>query len=412
MGTKKKTWNQTKFPGVRYREHPTRKHGIVKDRYFAIRYQKDGKRPEEGLGWASDGWSAERASIELAALKKAANTGEGPATLQEKRKLEQERREREEAEKKQQEIDAVTFTKFFDDTYYPQAKNDKKKGSWRTEELLSRLWIKPVIGEKPFKEISPIHLERIKKNMADAGKTPRSIHYALATIRQVFNLARAHSVFDGENPVSKVKKPSVDNKRVRFLSRDEAARLMEELLSRSKQLHDISLLSLHCGLRAGEIFNLTWDCIDHERGQILLKDTKSGRNRMAYMTNEVKSVMTELNQTSDSQLVFINRRGRKIKEVSKSFDRAVDEIGLNNGVTDPRQKVVFHTLRHTYASWLVEGGADLYVVKQLMGHSTITMTERYSHLSENALKQAVNQFQGALKGKKAAKSKKVAKLRK
>jgi len=399
MRANKTKWNKTKFPGVRFREHPTRKHGIVKDRYFVIRYQKEGKRKEEGLGWGSDGWTAEKVAIELAGLKKAANTGEGPATLQEKRDLENERRRRDEAQKKQQEIDSVTFSDFFNDTYLPQAKSNKKRGSWRTEELLFRLWIDPVFKEKPFKDISPLDLERVKKKMADAGKSARSIHYALATVRQVFNLARQLSIFNGDNPVSKVKRPSIDNKRVRFLSRDEAGRLMKELLSRSKQLHDIALLSLYCGLRAGEIFNLTWDCLDFGRGQVLLKDTKGGRNRTAYATEEVKAMLKALSKNPQSRFIFPNRKGQRMTEVSRVFDKAVDALELNSGVTDPRQKVVFHTLRHTFASWLVEGGTDLYVVKQLMGHSTIAMTERYSHLSENALKQAVSQFQETLKDK-------------
>ena len=64
-------WKKTKYPGVRYYEHATRKHGIRKDRYYAIRYQKEGKRKEEGLGWASKGWTAEEANVELSELKKA-----------------------------------------------------------------------------------------------------------------------------------------------------------------------------------------------------------------------------------------------------------------------------------------------------------------------------------------------------
>jgi site-specific recombinase XerD len=69
---------------------------------------------------------------------------------------------------------------------------------------------------------------------------------------------------------------------------------------------------------------------------------------------------------------------------------------LSKGIEDKRQKVVFHTLRHTYASWLVERGADLYTVKELMGHKTLAMTERYSHLGENTLKQAVSRLDESL----------------
>ena len=74
-------WKKTKHQGVRYYEHKTRKHGVNLDRYFAIRYQVDGKRKEEGLGWTSDKWTAEKAALELAALKKARTLGEGLARL-------------------------------------------------------------------------------------------------------------------------------------------------------------------------------------------------------------------------------------------------------------------------------------------------------------------------------------------
>ena len=87
-----KKWHSTKYPGVRYREHPTRKHGVKKDRYFAIRHQVKGKRKEEGLGWSSEGWTVHKASITLAELKKGYVTGEGPTRLSEKRRLAKEKK--------------------------------------------------------------------------------------------------------------------------------------------------------------------------------------------------------------------------------------------------------------------------------------------------------------------------------
>ena len=60
--------------------------------------------------------------------------------------------------------------------------------------------------------------------------------------------------------------------------------------------------------------------------------------------------------------------------------RSVNEIGLNDGITDRKQKFTFHGLRHTYASWLVQNGIPLITVQKLLGHSSITMTERYAHL--------------------------------
>lgn len=398
-----KKWMKTSYPGVRCREHPTRKHGVKPDKYFAIYYRVDGKRREEGLGWASEGWTAKKASVQLAKLKEAHLTGKGPQSLAEQRQQEKARREEEKLRQEREEREAVTFETFFNETYFPQAKANKSKRSYSREHDLFRLWISPVIGKKPLKKISPLDLERIKKNMADAGKAPRSIHYCLATIRQIFNLARMLGLYEGDNPVSKVKKPSVDNRRIRFLSHDEAETLLADLAKRSPQLHDMALLSLHCGLRAGEIFNLTWDCVDFDRETILLKDPKSKKNRTSYMTNRVKTMLQQRFKQCSEGYVFTDRNGNKIQEISNAFNRAINDLGFNQGVTDPRNRVVFHTLRHTYASWLVENGVNLYTVKELMGHSTLAMTERYSHLGPNTLKDAVRELDKSMERKNGEK---------
>ncbi len=75
-------------------------------------------------------------------------------------------------------------------------------------------------------------------------------------------------------------------------------------------------------------------------------------------------------------------------QVSDAFERCVDALGLNDGVSDPRNKVDFHALRHTFASWLVQKDVAIYTVAKLMGHSTIQMTQRYSHLSPSAERKA------------------------
>ena len=124
----------------------------------------------------------------------------------------------------------------------------------------------------------------------------------------------------------------------------------------------------------------------------MLVDTKSGKNRPAYMTGAVSAMLKS--RARKNELVFPNRRnGKKITQVSDTFDFAVKKLGLNDGVTDRRNKVTFHTLRHTFASWMVEVGTDLYYIKVLLGHSTIALTERYAHVGENALKAAVQRLE-------------------
>ena len=93
-----------------------------------------------------------------------------------------------------------------------------------------------------------------------------------------------------------------------------------------------------------------------------------------------------------SELVFKNTKGGKLERISNTFLRTVDELGFNDGVVDRRDKAIFHTCRHTFASWHVQNGTDLYTVKELLGHSTIQLTERYSHLRPDGLKQATHLF--------------------
>ncbi|MEA2062658.1 MAG: tyrosine-type recombinase/integrase [Gemmatimonadota bacterium] len=381
----KSKWEKTSFPGVRFRKHATRKHGITSDKYFTIRHSTGGKKTEEGLGWASEGMTAKKAFFHLSALKEAHKTGQGAQSMAEKR-------EQKQAETEEKARNDLTFEDFFYKIYFPRAQASKKKRSYNTELSLFKHWIEPIIGKLTFENIAPLHLERIKSNMVKAEKSSATQRYALAVVSQVWNLARRDKIVSGDSPTKQVKIRKVDNRRIRFLSLDEAETLLAELEENSEQLHDMALLSLHSGLRAGEIFNLTWDCLDPDRGTMVLKDTKSGRNRAAFMTKKVAAMLYRRKGDQTNGYIFKTRGGEKIKEISNAFAVIIDKIGFNKGVSDPRDKVVFHTLRHTYASWLVEKGVALYIVKELMGHSTLVMTERYSHVSPRALEEAVRKL--------------------
>jgi len=393
-------WKSTKYPGVRYREHKTRKHGIRPDQYFSIRYQKDGKRKEEGVGWASEGWSPQKVALKLAELKEAAVTGQGESRLSERREKVQAEKEQRQKEKDRQEKDSITLEVFFNSIYYPAIQAEKKKKAHTTEEQLFRIWINPTIGNKPFQEISTFDLERLKKTMVDAGKSPRTIEYALTTLGMIFRYAARTGHHQGDIPTSQVKKPKYDNKRVRFLSTDEAHQLLDTLKMMSPQVHDMALLSLHCGLRAGEIFSLTWGDVDLKHGLVNLLDTKSGCRTLS-MTADVKQIFTTRGPGRREKLIFPAGHGGQIKIISNSFRNGVKKAGFNEGITDRRQRVTFHTLRHSFASWLVMEGISLYEVKELLGHASLAMTERYSHLSPDRNRKAADTM-GAIFQKKSS----------
>lgn len=382
-------YKSTNYPGVRYREHTTRKHGIKPDQYFFIRYQKDGKRKEEGVGWASEGWTPSKVALKLAELKAAATTGDGESRLSDVRAKVEAGKQEEQARQEQEAKDSISLSTYFDEIYYPAISQEKKKSAHGREESLFRLWINPIMGDKPLKEISAFDLERLKKEMTTARKSPRTIEYTLTTLGMIFRHAERLRYFQGDIPTTKVKKPKYDNKRVRFLSHDEAHTLLDLLKGKSQETYEMALLSLHCGLRAGEVFSLTWKDVDLEHGLITLLDTKSSKTRIVSLTDDVQFSFVAKETGSKQDLIFPDRKTGGIrKQISKSFPRAVSEAGLNDGIDDRRQRVTFHTLRHTFASWLVMGGISLYDVKELLGHATLIMTERYAHLAPDRNKKA------------------------
>lgn len=385
---------KTQYVGVRYREHPTRRHNGKPDRYFMIRYRVNGQLKEEGLGWSSQEWNAQKAASVRNDLLKGHKIGEGPQTLSEKRQMAQDQRQEEEIQKELADKQAVTFGSFFTKTYLPNTEPNKSdRSNWREKGLFEN-WIEPTIGNLKLIDVSILHMENIKQAMTDKKQSARSIRYALAVVRQVFNYAKFVKTFAGQSPVENVKFPQADNKRLRFLTKEEAEKLLSELKRRSSQLYEIALVSLRTGARADEIFSLKWADVDLNKGTLTLWDTKNTRTRMALITQDIKDILTEKrnDEIKSTDLVFPGREGVKIVEISSSFRRAVEDLGLNKGITDRRMKVVFHSLRHTYASWLVESGQDLYTIKQLLGHSSISMTERYSHVSNNSLQNAVTKL--------------------
>jgi integrase len=174
----------------------------------------------------------------------------------------------------------------------------------------------------------------------------------------------------------------------------------------------MAAISLLCGLRAGEIFGLTWADIDLVRASLHLRDTKAGDSRTVPLTELAKNVFARrLKAEKDArekaerkgverppkELVFTGRGGVKITSISATFDRAVDALKLNVGITDRRQRLTFHSLRHTCASFLVQSGVPLYTVSRILGHKTMRMTERYSHLAQDDLRHALGNVDAALK---------------
>lgn len=388
----------TSYPGVRFREHPFRKHGIKFDRYFFIRYKLDGKDKEEGVGWASDGMTAEKAHKLLAQIRENIRSGNGPSTLAEMRELAEEEKKKKAEQAEIEKHENLTYAEFFENQYIPATRLHKHPKSVCSELQHHKNWIAPVFKDIPLQKISLKHLEQIMGKMKKAGRKTRSIQYILSTVSQVWNYAKTLGIVEGDSPTRKIKLGKLDNERTRFLTESEAQLLLSVLEKHSMDLRDMAILSLFAGLRAGEIFKLKWSDINLENEIILIRSPKSGKTRYAYMTPEIKHMLKDrsLSKNSPDDLIFPTNNGKQRMCMSKVFSQSVNEAGLNTGVEESKQKVVFHTLRHTFASWLAKKGVPLYTIQALMGHSSFQMVQRYAHLSDESKRGAVEVLNGIL----------------
>lgn len=366
-----------RFSGVYYRESTTKYWRGRPDRCYWVSF-KDSltkKLRWEKCGWASEAWTPEAAQNMRYELLEENRTG--------KYKPKQERKK-----------DLLLFGELAI-KYIEWAKTNKK--SWRDDELRYSKHLEEVFSNTRLKAITPFALEGLKLNLQKKGLAPATVKHVLILIRQMFNKAVSWGLYDGPNPIKQVKLPTINNKRLRFLSQDEANSLLEELSLRSKTTHDIALFSLRTGARFDEVAKLKWQDIDFDNGIIHLEG-KNSETRQAYMTDDIKAILESRNSGIPDEHIFKNRKtGGKINKVSHAYRRTIEALGLNEGVTDPSQKVVFHSLRHTFGSWLAMQGTPIYTIKELLGHKTLAMTERYAHLLPDHKREAIEQMVAGLK---------------
>jgi site-specific recombinase XerD len=133
----------------------------------------------------------------------------------------------------------------------------------------------------------------------------------------------------------------------------------------------------------------------------------------AFMTPEVREMFSGRKQGEPmpEELVSPTGDGHEYADTPTTFRDAVEAMGFNAGISDQRQKVAFHTLRHSYASWLAEAGTDIYTIGKLLGHSTVQMSARYAHLGAGAMQEAMKRLPALPTGGQTGKVVKIKNIR-
>lgn len=145
---------------------------------------------------------------------------------------------------------------------------------------------------------------------------------------------------------------------------------------------NIILVALNTGLRLREILNMKWENVNLYQDYITLRNTKSRKVRVIPMNQEVRNVFVSIDKTENPYVFFDPITGKPFNHIRTSFANTLKRAGISG--------FRFHDRRHTAATYMVLGGADLASVKEILGHSTIEMTMRYSHPTPESKLKAVN----------------------
>ncbi len=238
-------------------------------------------------------------------------------------------------------------------------------------------------------------LRRYLAHLTTLGRAPRTIARTAASLRRYFSWAERSGLLEAD-PSAALRAPSGGSRLPRILRADELHQLLEEPAGESealpveREMRDRALLEIlyGSGLRVSELCGLRIDDVDLERGRLTVWG-KGAKQRIVPLSDPARDLLSEwirwgrarhLEATAAddeaTELLFTNLRGKPIspRDVRRVIDRR------SPSPTHP------HALRHTFATHLLDGGADLRVVQELLGHSDLATTQIYTHVSLQRLR--------------------------
>lgn len=271
-------------------------------------------------------------------------------------------------------IEDKPFSEFVTE-YKKYAEANKKKKTYDAEKYTCELLSKH-FGNKRLSEITVKDLQQYKDKLS-IEKAEGTVNRWFALLKGMFSKAIDWG-YAKENPVKKIKLFKLNNAVIRYLDPNEYKALLTHC---DKSIKPFVMLALHTGLRKDELATLTWNDVNIEKRTIHIRQSKNGEGRFVPINATAKTVLEELAQVRriDSQDIFHDLT---------NFRRLWEKALKHASITDFR----FHDCRHTFASYAVMSGMDLRTLQDILGHKTILMTLRYSHLSQQHKMAAVQKM--------------------
>ena len=243
--------------------------------------------------------------------------------------------------------------------------------------------------------ISEIKEELLKeKTPKGTLRSQSTANRYLAALSSAFSMAVKEWGWLKENPVSNITRFKEGKARERFLTKEEIEKLLNVCKqSKSPHLYAATLFALSSGARRGEILGLKWQNVDFERCTATFKDTKNGEQRTVPLGDSLVECLLKEREKRKilSEYVFPSGDGSQPADIRGAWENAIKEAGLSS--------ICFHALRHTVASHLTMGGASTLEVGAILGHKTLAMVKRYSHLSVTATAKVLHRMNDEVLGK-------------
>lgn len=261
-----------------------------------------------------------------------------------------------------------------------------RPSTYRNDTYFAERWkVFPRFKGKTLGHISPADVEafkvaRVSEKRGERTTSRKTVDNDLARLKRLFSLSLTWGLCE-KNPVLAVKFFKPESRRDRFLTPEEETALLDKAAT---PLQPAIVFSLNTGLRLREMLSLTWSQVDMRRGEVIVtaEKAKGKRSRRVPLNQAARAALDSLPHAIDPEcLVFPHFRGGTNGPLRRLWDKALKDAELSG--------VVWHSLRHTFASRLVMAGADLVSIQELLGHTTLTMVLRYAHLAKSHLSQTV-----------------------
>jgi integrase len=275
---------------------------------------------------------------------------------------------------------------------YLKVSEREKRSAERDRFSLKQLY--PFFTGRELSGLAALDVRAYIERRQEAGTGNGTINRELGLLSAAINYARKEWDWDVPNPAQgrRLREPEG---RVRWLTRAEAVALvrMADSEPQAPHLGDFIRLALHTGMRRGEMLGLEWRRVDLQAGLIHLEaaHTKAGKRRAVPINAVAREAVMDRKRfraqhCPASPWVFCDKEGGRVQSVKRSFATACRKAGIED--------FRIHDLRHTCAAWLVSAGVPLTEVRDLLGHSTVKMTERYAHLAPENVRAAVTLLEG------------------